>query len=110
MIRGTSAPERNAAGKIIRIHGALQDIDERRCLRINSIRRRWTPSGVSRGVAHDFNNLLSVILSYSAFMIGGLPIDDPLRGDLEQIHGAGKRASELTRQLLTFSSQQATTP
>jgi signal transduction histidine kinase/CheY-like chemotaxis protein len=58
------------------------------------------------GVAHDFNNMLSVILSYSELAMDGLPALDPLREDLQEIHIAGERAANLTRQLLLFSRQQ----
>lgn len=58
------------------------------------------------GVAHDFNNLLSVILSYSDLIAAELGPDSPLRADLEEIHAAGVRAAQLTRQLLTFSRKQ----
>jgi len=62
------------------------------------------------GVAHDFNNVLSVILSYAEMMRGELKSGEPLRADLDEIWLAGKRATELTRQLLAFSRQQALEP
>jgi two-component system, cell cycle sensor histidine kinase and response regulator CckA len=62
------------------------------------------------GVAHDFNNLLSVVLSYSAFALSALDSDDPIAADVREIQSAGKRAADLTRQLLAFSRQQMLAP
>jgi PAS domain S-box-containing protein len=62
------------------------------------------------GVAHDFNNILSVILSYTALLMAGLPPGDPMREDLEEIDKAGRRAAGLTRQLLMFSRQEVVEP
>ena len=62
------------------------------------------------GVAHDFNNLLSIILSYSELLLAGRAATDPERTDLEAIKEAGKKAAELTRQLLAFSRQQVIAP
>ena len=58
------------------------------------------------GVAHDFNNILSVIRNYSEFVIEDLPEGDPKREDLEEIQKATHRASDLVRQLLTFSRRE----
>ncbi len=62
------------------------------------------------GVAHDFNNLLTVILGQSELLTGTtLPVEvrDAAVGD---IRAAAQRATNLTRQLLVFSRQQAMTP
>ncbi|MES2202473.1 MAG: ATP-binding protein [candidate division FCPU426 bacterium] len=60
------------------------------------------------GVAHDFNNLLTVINGYADLGLERLaPGDDSLRQILEDIRKAGRRAAQLTRQLLVFSHKQA---
>jgi two-component system, cell cycle sensor histidine kinase and response regulator CckA len=59
------------------------------------------------GVAHDFNNMLSVILSYVDLMASDFAPDDSRLADLAEIRNAGKRAADLTKQLLLFSRQPA---
>ena len=55
------------------------------------------------GIAHDFNNMLSVILGYGDSLLQRVKDDPEAREDIEEIIAAGRRASELTRQLLLFS-------
>ncbi|MFZ5469231.1 MAG: ATP-binding protein [Myxococcota bacterium] len=62
------------------------------------------------GVAHDFNNLLSIVLSYSELLLKELKPEDRVREDIDEIHKAGQRAADLTRQLLAFSRQQVLEP
>jgi CheY-like chemotaxis protein len=62
------------------------------------------------GVAHDFNNVLSVVMTYAELLLADLGEGDPHRADLEEIVKAGRRAADLTRQLLMFSRQQVLEP
>ncbi len=62
------------------------------------------------GIAHDFNNVLSVILSYGDMLLADMKPGERMRDDVVEIHKAGKRAADLTRQLLMFSRQQVLAP
>ncbi len=63
------------------------------------------------GIAHDFNNVLNVILAYADLAIDSVTSEDAdktsLPEDLKAIREAGKSASDLTKQLLNFSRQDA---
>ncbi len=58
------------------------------------------------GIAHDFNNVLTVIISYSDLLLRRFHADPKVVKYVRPIHAAGKRASDLTYQLLAFSRQQ----
>lgn len=109
----------DASGAIREVHGAFQDVTDRKqaererqrlyeevvhSQRIESIGR------LAGGVAHDFNNLLFAILSYSDFALETVREGDPLRPNLVEISKAAQRAAVLTRQLLAFSRRQTLQP
>ncbi len=62
------------------------------------------------GIAHDFNNLLTVINGYAALMRDGIGADSPWHGAVEQVEAAGRRAADLTSQLLAFCRKQLIQP
>jgi len=62
---------------------------------------------LTSSVAHDFNNLLTAIIGYSDLVLRGLSVNDQRRGDIEQISRAASRATDLTRQMLTFSRRRS---
>jgi len=98
----------DAAGEPVRFIGVTQDITGRKRLE-EQFRQSQKLESVGRlagGVAHDFNNLLTVITGYSEMALNELPPGDPLRDPLTEISAAATRASDLTRQLLTFSRRQ----
>ncbi len=55
------------------------------------------------GAAHDFNNIITAIVGYTRLATNSLGPDAPIKTELEGIEAAAKRASNLARQLLTFS-------
>jgi two-component system NtrC family sensor kinase len=59
------------------------------------------------GVAHDFNNLLMVVSGNVERLKRSLTLDDRQSRAIEAISIAVKRGTDLTRQLLSFSRQQA---
>jgi len=91
--------------------GVLTDITERRTLEAQLLQSQKMEAvgRLAGGVAHDFNNLLTVILGH-ADMLRHTVADEEDRADIAEIHEAAKRASDLTRQLLTFARKQRISP
>ncbi|MBU0729387.1 MAG: DUF3365 domain-containing protein [Proteobacteria bacterium] len=57
------------------------------------------------GVAHDFNNILTAIIGYAELSLISTPQESNIHGHLEKIVKSGKRATDLVKQILTFSRQ-----
>ena len=62
------------------------------------------------GVAHDFNNLLTVISGYTNLVLSNDALDQDTREQLQEIFSASEKATNLTRQLLTFSRKREIQP
>jgi PAS domain S-box-containing protein len=62
------------------------------------------------GVAHDFNNLLTIISGFAEMASIKLNKKNPAYKDVSQVLSTAQKASQLTRQLLTFSRKETFKP
>ena len=100
------------SGAVVGIQSIGRDISWRKRLEQELLhsQKMEAVGRLAGGVAHDFNNLLGVIIGYSDLTLQELGADDPLRKRIGEIRKAGKRAAEVTKQLLAFSRKQVLTP
>jgi len=89
-----------------------RDATERRSLeqQVIQAQKMEAVGRLAGGVAHDFNNILTAIGGYTDLLLDDLPLDDPRRQDVDEIHRAADRAAALTQQLLAFSRRQVLQP
>ena len=102
-------PVKDAKGELYRIAGVASDITVRRDLeeQFRQAQKMEAVGQLAGGIAHDFNNLLTVIQMQSSLLLADMREIPGVVTGVQQIMDAAKRASTLTRQLLTFSRRQA---
>ena len=101
----TISPVLDASGTITNFVAVKRDVSREIALekQLSHSMKMEAIGTLAGGIAHDFNNILSVILGYGNMILAGLPPDSPLRDDISKIIEAGNRATDLVRQILTFS-------
>jgi PAS domain S-box-containing protein len=89
---------------------ALEKERSRFAVRTKQAERLESLGLLAGGIAHDFNNLLTAILGNVALVRVDLREGDSAWGAVDTIEMAGRRAAELTGQLLAFSGRHDHTP
>ena len=104
----TVAPILNDKNELTHFVSIERDATERKKLE-STLRQAQKMEAVgllAGGIAHDFNNMLTIIMSYSDLLLRYFPENPQVIKYAKPINTAGKRASDLTYQLLAFSRRQ----
>ncbi len=105
---------RDAAGKPIRMMGAVMDVTAQHAAaeeraefnrRLQETQKLESLGVLAGGIAHDFNNLLTGILGNASLARMDLPPASPVQTYLEQIELVSQRAAELCMQMLAYSGK-----
>jgi two-component system, cell cycle sensor histidine kinase and response regulator CckA len=106
-------------GAPIKICGTIRNISERKRAEVekqklleqlHQSQKIEALGSLTGGIAHDFNNILTVINGHAEIALRKLEKNLPVEKDIHSIFQAGKRAENLTRQLLAFSRKQVFKP
>ncbi|HUR94573.1 MAG TPA: PAS domain S-box protein [Gemmatimonadales bacterium] len=99
-------------GSPSRLRGIYRDVTERKRVedQLRRAERMQAAGRLAGGVAHEVNNMMTGVIGFSEFLLRGLEVDDPRRGEVREIIKAGTRAADVTRQLLAFTRQQFLRP
>ena len=102
-----ASPLRDRAGRVVSLLGMVTDITERKGLERQVMRAQRLESlgTLAGGIAHDFNNILSAVVANLSIALAELEPRHPARESLLEIEKASERATDLVKQILSFSRQ-----
>jgi len=118
-LRIVCVPLMDSSGNVREILGITHDLTEslhaekKRAEmedRLRQAQKMEAVGNLAGGVAHDYNNMLSIILGYAEMGLEEAGGNERLRECLQEIGVAGRRSTEITRQLLAFARQQPVAP
>jgi PAS domain S-box-containing protein len=102
--------EYNNSGSFYIVH--IQDITTQKAAQIENqkleaqlyhAQKMEAVGTLAAGIAHDFNNILSAIMGNAELAMMDAAADTVIHKDLENVLQACQRASDLTKQILSFS-------
>jgi two-component system cell cycle sensor histidine kinase/response regulator CckA len=108
LVNLSTAAVTGASGQATGIMMIATDMTEHRQLE-QQLHRAQKMEAVGRlagGIAHDFNNILLAVRSHAWLLANAVEFEEAPRGSVDEIERAVDRASNLTRQLLTFSQRE----
>jgi PAS domain S-box-containing protein len=107
-IRDRAFPVRDASGAIKRWVGVAEDITRYRTMeeQLRQTQKMEAIGTLAGGIAHDFNNILTSISGYTELSRMILTGNDKVHAYLGVVMQATGRATDLVRQILTFSRQE----
>jgi PAS domain S-box-containing protein len=94
------------------IYAVARDITDQRTVETQLLHAQKMEAigQLAGGVAHDFNNLMQAVLAHAELGMTRISPTSRVAENLREIEGAGRRAADLTKQLLAFSRRQPTRP
>ena len=103
--RVTTIPIEDDAGKLQSVLYVGDDITEYLTIdkEVRQSHKLESLGTLAGGIAHDFNNILSGIVGYTELSLALVKEEGTLRKYLLELAQAGKRATGLVRQILTFT-------
>ncbi len=104
-LKVTISPIRNAQEKVINFVAVCRDVtlEVRMEKQFRQTQKMEAIGTLAGGIAHDFNNILSGIIGYTQLAYYNIPEGQKARTQMEKVLKASYRATDLVKQILTFS-------